>query len=236
MSLIGTNSIGKLILGATEMAKAYLGDDLVFQKGGGSILPAGYTQLQYVENSIGNSAYIDTGINPKTQTGFYIDAYSYDALSDSGFGCILGGRYSSGSSDYQLSTYSGTYDGVVYDGLLRTGAHGSGSAHNAHLSVNARIVAELSGNTYKVNGVSYTAPAYNITASRGRNIYLFALNNNGSVTQNGHLRVYAFSLTQNGNKVIDYIPCKNPNNVVGFYDLVSKSFISPTSGTLYGVE
>ena len=203
-------------------------------QGGGGVLPAGYTQLLYVENSPGNSAYINTGVNPTTKTGFYIDAYSYDSLSgSSGFGCLFGGRYSSGSSDYQLSTYSGTYSGVTYDGLLRTGSQ-VGSANNAHISVNARIVAELSGNTYKVNGVSYTAPAYNIVASRGRNIYLFALNDNGSANQNGHLRVYAFSLIQNGNKVIDYIPCKNPSNVVGFYDLVSKSFIPPTSGTLYG--
>ena len=235
MIKFGNSNIGKLYLGSTEIAKVYLGDDLVFQKGGGSILPDGYTLMQYVENSPGNSAYINTGVNPTTQTGFYIDAYSYDSLSgSSGYGCLFGSRVSSGHSDYQLSTYSGTYDGVTYAGLLRTGAHGSGSAHNAHLSVNTRIVVELSGNTYTVNGVSYSAPAYLVP--EGKSIFLFALNQNGTIIQNGHLRVYSFSLVQNGNKVIDYIPCKNPNNVVGFYDLVSQSFIPPTSGTLYGAE
>lgn len=203
-----------------------------------SPLPAGYTLLSYVENPLGSSAYIDTGVNPKIQTGFHIEAYSYDQLSATvgEYGCLFGGRYSSGNSDYQFSTYSGRYSGVLYDGLIRTGQHSSGTAHNAHLSVNTRIVAELDGNVYTINGASYTAPAYNITSSRGRNIYLFALNNNNSAVQNGHMRVYAFWLKQNGNKVIDYIPCKNPNNVVGFYDLVSESFVGPTSGTLVGVE
>ena len=40
MSYLGTDKIGKMFLGDTEIAKAYLGTDLVFAKGGGPTPPA----------------------------------------------------------------------------------------------------------------------------------------------------------------------------------------------------
>lgn len=40
---------------------------------------------------------------------------------------------------------------------------------------------------------------------------------------------WAFKLRQNGELVFNAIPCKNTSNVVGFYDLVSDSFFTPSS-------
>ena len=195
---------------------------------GPSPLPEGYTLLSYVENPLGNSAYINTRVNPGTQTGFVIDAMSYDELGGSGYGCIFGGRYSSGNADFQLTSYTTSGN----SGTLRTGTN----SYNAHLPAkNTRFTAQLSGTTYSIGGNDYSI-TYNVNSSRAAYVYIFALHSGSSVVQNGHGRIYSLSFYQGGNKIRDYVPCKNPNNVVGFYDLVSESFVGPTSGTLVGVE
>lgn len=196
-----------------------------------SPLPAGYTPLTYVENSLGNSAYIKTGITASNTLGFHIDCLSNDELDTASFGCIFGGRYTSGSGDYQLSTYSATYGGVTWAGGIRTG---EGSGANAHLPSKSRFVAELNGTQYSIEGANYSVTR-NIPSGRGREIYLFALNNNGTVAQNGHVRVYRFWLTSGGTRVIDYYPCsRDQDGKVGFYDLVNNTFVPPFTGTLYG--
>lgn len=197
-------------------------------------LPPGYTALKYVENPLGNSAYVNTGILTGNNIGFYIDALSYDEFSSGDpitFGCLFGGRYGSNSSDFQLSTFTAE-NHSTWHGTLRRGT--SSQNYNAYLPYQTRFQASLSGTTYTINGDQYTT-ATNITSTRQRNIYLFALNNANSVEQNGHARVYRFWLTNNGTKVIDYYPCKDSNEVVGFYDLVNEVFVPPTSGTFTGV-
>lgn len=192
-----------------------------------SPLPEGYTQLTYAETPLGTSAYINTGISASNSIGFEIDAMTYDELSNSDYGCLFGGRVSSNSSDFQLTTYSSSSSNK---GTLRRG--NSQKNFNARLTKNTRFTASLNGNTYTINGSSYTTSA-NITS--GKTIYLFALNNNGTATQHGHIRVYSFKLYNGTTELIDYLPCKNPSNVVGFYDLVNEVFVAPTSGTLVGV-
>lgn len=59
MSYIGTNSIGKLLLGTTEMAKAYLGTQLVYQSGGGPTPPV-VTPVFYDYLYFDGAAYIET--------------------------------------------------------------------------------------------------------------------------------------------------------------------------------
>jgi hypothetical protein len=192
-----------------------------------SPLPSGYTLLTYAETPLGTSAYINTGVVASNTIGFEIDAMTYDSNATSGYGCLFGGRVSSNSSDFQLSTYSSSSS---YKGTLRRG--NSSRNYNAHLTKDARFTASLSGNTYTIDGNSYTTAA---NISSGKTIYLFALNNNGTATQHGHIRVYGFKLYNGTTKLIDYIPCKNPSDVVGFYDLVNEVFVAPTSGTLVGV-
>lgn len=230
MSYLGTTKIGKLYLGSTEIAKAYLGNTLVFQKGGGGILPAGYKQLTYVENPLYTQTYLATGVVASNTTGFEIDALTYDAISNTTYGCLFGGRAGSNSSDFQLSTYIAS--GSTFAGTLRRGT--ASQNYNAHIPVNTRFTAKLSGNTFTVGGVDYTTAA-NIPS--GKEIYLFALNDNGTAAQFSHIRVYRFKLFDGVTALADYIPClRKSDNAVGFYDLVSEAFVGPTSGVLYGVD
>ena len=188
-------------------------------------LPAGYTALSYVENPLGNSAYIRTGIIPTNDTGFYIDAISYDAVSSSNYGCIFGGRYRANQRDFQFTSYCVSPN----SGTVRRG--GSSQNYNAHLpSSGTRFVAQLEGTQYTIDNTPYTG--YNSNITNGRQIYLFALNTDGQTQQNGHARIYRFKLTSGGNPVLDYYPCKrDADQVVGFYDLVAEAFVPPYSGT-----
>ena len=208
---------------------------MIAASGGGVLppipLPTGYTALIAVESPLGNTAYLNTGITTGANVGFEIDALSYDSFSSTAgaYGCLFGGRSSSNVADFQLSTYRSNSS---WAGTFRRGR--SGQNYNAHLpSSGTRFKASLEGNTYTIDGSSYTT-AQNISASR--NIYLFALNNNNSAAQHGHARVYRFKLTDNGTLVLDYVPCRrDADSVVGFYDLVAEAFVPPTSGTLTGV-
>lgn len=205
----------------------------VNQAAGSPVLPSGYTALTYVENPLNNSAYINTGISTGATVGFEVDAMFYDEVtSDSSLcGCLFGGRTRANYNDFQITTYA--VNPNTNRGTFRRGR--SSQNYNAHLpAINTRFQASLVGNTYSIGGSDYTTSA-NITTER--DIYLFALNNNDSPTQYGHLRIYRFKLTSGGNLVLDYVPCKrDADNVVGFYDLVAEAFVPPTSGTLTGIQ
>ena len=60
MSYIGINSMGKLILGTTEIAKAYLGTQLVFQSGSGPTPPPVVIPVFYNYIYFDGTAYIET--------------------------------------------------------------------------------------------------------------------------------------------------------------------------------
>ena len=228
MIQLGSNSIGKVFLGNTEIAKAYLGADLVFQKGGsGPSLPTGYTKLDYVETPSDSSVYINTGVTATNTTGFKIDAYTYDANASSGYGCLFGGRVTSNSSDFQLTTYTGTSG---WAGTLRRGT--SSENYNAHIPTTTRFTASLIGDVLTIGGSSYTTAA-NIAS--GKTIYLFALNNNGTADQFSHARIYSFKLYSGTTAILNYVPCyRDSDHEIGFYDTVNGTFVSPASGYLIG--
>ena len=214
-----------MYLGNTEISKAYLGNDLVFQKGGGPtppptpVLPEGYTALEYIENPLGNSAYIDTGIIPNNNIGFEIDWMTYDDIGSSNYGCIMGSRYASNTIDFQISSYTGT---PGWSGSLRLG--GQGQNYNAALPAkNTRFSASLKSGVYKC-GTTNTNTSANLSNS-SYTIVVFSLRITYSASnQNGHGRLYGLKLYDGTTLIAHYIPCTNPSSEVGVYDRVSESF------------
>ena len=66
----------------------------------------------------------------------------------------------------------------------------------------------------------------------GRNLYLFACNNNGSADYKSKTRCYGLKIWQDGNLVRDFQPCMKDNRA-GLYDDVSKTiFYSASSADL----
>lgn len=218
---LGNTEIGQIYLGNTEISEAYLGSDLVFtNSGGGGSLPSGYTELEYLDKPSGN-AYINTGVLTSSTLLVHCKMMSYDNISAQAgqYGCLWGGRYASGNSDIQLTTYSNSSAA----GGIRLG---TAAAYDAHITKNALYELELGIDHYIVNGTTYSCTRSTIAAQR--EIYIFALNNNNTPLQHGHGRLYSFKMWDGGTLLRDFVPCTDPNNVAGVYDLVNNQFYSLT--------
>lgn len=190
--------------------------------GGPHTLPSNYTRLEYIENPLNNSAYINLDLPINSTPGFDIDFMSYDEIGGTGYGCVIGARLSSGNNDFQLSSYTGN----SYRGSLRLGTQ----TFDAHLPTkNTRFNAVLINAAYSVDGVSYTVSR--VATNHTYSWYMFALNQQNGATQNGHGRLYSLKLYAGAHFIRDYVPCKSPDNVVGLYDLINESFWGPTTGT-----
>lgn len=194
--------------------------------GGGSptppapVLPEGYTALEYIENPLGNSAYIDTGIIPNNNIGFEIDWMSYDDIGSLNYGCIMGSRYASNTNDFQISSYTGT---PGWSGTLRLG--GQSQNYNAVLPAkNTRFSASLKSGVYKC-GTTVTNTTASLTTATSYTITVFSLRIAYTPSnQNGHGRLYGLKLYDGTTLSAHYIPCTNPSSEVGVYDMVSESF------------
>ena len=141
----------------------------------------------------------------------------------------MGGRSGSGQNDFQITTYSmeSKYAGSVRLGWTYT--------YSAGLTYNTRFSATLSGTTYSIGG-NDTTVVRNIIQNAGKEIYVFALNNNGGAVQFGHLKLYSLNIYDNGTEVRHYIPCKNPQNVIGLYDTINESFVTSANNTAFSGE
>ena len=68
---------------------------------------------------------------------------------------------------------------------------------------------------YELNGISFTSPV---------SLTVFALNNNGTVTQFGKLKLYSLKIYDSNTLIRDFIPCRCSNNKFGLFDRVQKRF------------
>ena len=66
------------------------------------------------------------------------------------------------------------------------------------------------------------------------NAIICLFGNTAGARVNANTSVYYAKMRKNGNLVMDYAPCVH-DTTGGFWDYVSRSFITPTEGTLKGV-
>ena len=176
-------------------------------------LPSGYTPLDYIAST--ETQYIDTGFIPNQNTGFEVEFLSHDDLSSSTYGCILGAREKSGTNELQLTTYVAKDSDV--SGTLRFG----NIAYNANITVGEKNKVTLKNKEYTSKGIKQTFEGEFTSPST---LTLFALNQNGTPTQFGNVRIYSCKI-YNGNKMIrDFVPCCNSSGIAGLYDLVLGKF------------
>lgn len=195
--------------------------------GGPHSLPSGYTRLSYIENPLSSNAYINTGVPNGYKPLFTIDFMSYDDFNTTTYGCILGARTASNNNDWQLTTYC-----TSGNGTLRLG--GASQNNNAHLpSKNTRFTASLTSSAYIVDSTTYSVSRQASSLSANYSMYLFALNQANSAVQNGHGRVYSLKIYYGNFWLRDYVPCKDPNNVVGLYDLITETFFGSENSTSF---
>ncbi len=177
---------------------------------GSSRLPSGYTEVEWI--AANGTQYVDSGVTETADTAvdckFDIDTVASDYL--------FGTRQNSSNL-----SYNGIYKNNVleynYNEISFTAAS------------SIELTEEVSGttNNITINGVSYTASTGTGT---GETMLIFAIryqsgyNSSRVRPYGGATKLRYFKIKQNGALVRDYIPCKNPDGVVGLYDVIGKQF------------
>lgn len=183
--------------------------------GGGGDLPAGYTRLQYIYNT--GNAYIDTGV--LIDSNDTIDTQWEQLTSQGGDRMVCGVL----PSAFSINLYYGTTEPYMAWG---------GSSGFRYGSPDQRVRVERGmfygySDGVVVNTRNYTS--YSFTATKP--IYLFCWNNGNNVPQypfkQAGIKYFIIEGKFNG------IPCIDPNNVVGMYDLVHGNFHTSPNGTAF---
>lgn len=170
-------------------------------------LPDGYTELTYIQSS--GTQYIDTSFKPNQNTRIVADMKLEDKTSTV---VLFGSRASVSSLRYEFLSNSGLFYSPYNTSV--------GSTMTATLD---KIIIDKNKNVTSVNNNTFSTFSPS-TFQCNWNLYLFAVNNNGTATLQAHAKLYSCKIYDNDTLIRNFIPCKNPSGVVGLYDLVNNQF------------
>lgn len=184
-------------------------------------LPSGYRRLTYVQGT--GSQYIDTGFKPKNTTKVTVDFQVTTQPTD--HRVIFGSRTSYSSSDQFVLGFAGHKSPAVWRADF--GSKQTNFLSTVVWSSRYTAVFDSSACTLNTNSVNNT----NSTFTSTHNLYLLA--NNDNETASGHVsaKLYYCQIYDNGTLIRDFIPCINPSNVAGLYDLIGNKFYPSASST-----
>jgi len=190
-------------------------------------LPAGYTQLEYLE-STSRDQYINTGISPTNNTGFIIDfQYTNTDTSEQ----IMIGSF---DPNFLIDRFTNDSNGQRMFGYAYRPQQGLNEYFSiSDAALTARHVSELNwqnSGLFRFDDITQTLPAN--TFSNSLPIYIFSCS---GLTYLGTIsgRVYSVKISNNANIVRDFIPVRrNSDGVLGMYDTVTNTlFTNAGTGT-----
>lgn len=205
-----------------------------------SPLPEGYTLYDYV--TANGTQYIQTDITEAQAVDWGYECKESANGTAQGNGHILSstnvyfpflGRGNAATDLWSVSKRYGNDSSTLISGTTTSYEVGSPYTFKAFLDGTDYI------NRLDANGeFEYTAVltkgSTGLTSSNKFALFTYG----GGVTTTKYRfkgNFYYLKLTDvNGNLVHHYIPCRNANNVIGLYDVVAESFLSPTAGTFTG--
>lgn len=174
------------------------------------ILPAGYTQLEYIERDASNRGYINTGIKMMHTYAMTLD---FNPVTLGNYIPLWGGKYFSLTSRTPSKLY------LLNFSTRSTSVNDLLSAGQWYHVVLDNMSLNIDGRTFK-GGTS-------------DDTYTFLLMNNQSYNGQSYSQVAYFKVSIGNAMLMELIPAKrNSDSVVGMYDLVSNKFITPTGGTV----
>ena len=181
-----------------------------------SKLPEGYTQLEYIVAG-SDRPYFDTGV--MASADLRINAKVQPSKVDDGGQNIVGDK------DYgvtNLKMYSGQYGNeIVYNLLGKENRNGSFKpivGTDYLITMDESMGVSVNGATM-FTAIAGTAEASDSLLVCNRRYSSGELRNNGFEG-----RIYFLSLHKGTALVADYVPCTNPDGIVGMYDLVTATF------------
>ena len=191
MSKIGTADIKGIMLGSTEISKAYLGSDVVYQKSN----PLPYdAEVEYLQSS--GTQYIDTAIIPTDHQTICRFAFT----AKTGYVC---GAFNANNCRYYPCTSSGNYlyllnpdNSRVYRSTYNTSIHNldfNGESHNCYWDGT-----NVGKTTAMPSPSQMTSP-----------IYLFGISASGALSNPAKVKIYSCKIyARGGSMVRDYIPVR----------------------------
>ena len=185
------------------------------RQGGGRVLPAGYTPLLYLQGRM-SSSWINTGIS--ASSNIRIKCKCQLNSNPTGYAFIFGVRDSDEAHRLELYSYTSYINACTFTGY-------SGYTSNNDFGIQEY---DISQERIIRNGIEYPNTGERSSWSISTEIYLFALNNNGTSQQasNNFAKIYYLQIFDGNNLVRDYVPAMNANNVLGMYDFVSNTFFT----------
>ena len=178
-------------------------------------IPFGYKRCKFLKKS--DTAYIDTGIIPNKSMDYDV---VFDVESTYQGSLYVFGSDSSYRIGFNLNTDFTTETGIrackfseggIYQTYIKlnSGAQYSVQMRENHLAVNSKVFSAVSG----IYVCAYS-------------LILFGTNRTGKAMVNDtycrNLRIYSFTISKDGNKIMNLIPAINPNGIPCMYDTVSK--------------
>ena len=175
------------------------------------MLPTGYSKLSYIE-SAGSQA-INTGITPDLNTDV-IMSFAMDSAPSSNV-AIFGGEGQFAvrwAGNLATPVFRHNLGGKVGDFPSSIAAVGSHEVDKNGASCT------LDGEVNVISGVSSITSDSPIT--------FCAHNVDGTLSAFSSIKIYSSQIYQSGQLVRNFIPCQNPDGVVGLYDTVGGVFYS----------
>ena len=181
-------------------------------------LPAGYTELQYLESTVApTQAYINTGLNFNSDYMYEI-TYAKGGVAN----IIMGVRKDTNYS--AVGNFSVTYcssDTCVYSST-ETGSTFAGF-YDATFGVKHTVKYQQSTSTLLFDNTDKWVSNWLTQISIPYNVYLFAYNSVGTAggSRTGYVRIYSYSVKNaNGDFVQNFVPVRHDSDgVLGMYDL-----------------
>lgn len=209
-----------LIIGGKPAVRAYYGGRIVWEKNKGR-LPAGYTELEYIE-SLG-AQWINTGFcpNPKTtriDTTFQVTSVAKQNQR------LLGARAATNDPAKMCSVFWNTSSAVRKLRLDWMGSTGSGGAEQ---TINTDITLVCENNVAIENGVEYKSATAKYDGYLSWPLYIGTMATNGDLTStnpNAPSRWKTFRIYDDGALVRDFVPCISLEKEIGMYDLIGGKF------------
>ena len=184
---------------------------MVYSAGGGGRLPAGFTELAYIEST--GTQYINTGYTPTLNSKIRV---KFAPVTKNNIG-YFGARYD--PYRFCCTTFS---SGNQFAFAVSNNAW---SSNRQTISLNTIYDCVAENGKQTINGTEYTES----TVSSWGNVYNFKLAGVSAVgqVQSTSAKYYLCQIWENGVLAMDLVPAKrNSDSVVGMYDLVSGSFLT----------
>ncbi len=191
-------------------------------------VPKGYTKLQYISSTNNGNQYIDLGIKLYDVLNKDYDIaikFIIDTTNTEGQATIFN------CQDPNNSPWPGTYIRKNNSGSNITGRYIGGSAKDNTIGQLGNII-ELPVQTAPNKNVT-NLNNNNSTHQYGAGLFCSFSDTNNTPQRYCNGTIYYFKLFVEGTLVRDMVPCKNPNDVVGMYDVVNRVFYSSPNGAAF---